>query len=140
MPAAGGNRLANNLKPNLSQWAYLSLQWQTDTITVIFCKELTLFVPCMLVPATGAAAAATDPEPEPDAFASRRWQLVVGADVGAVQYIPAVEELEVGCWGGVGWEGVWLGRFGDWGGDWGFGGDWELEIGRGLGIWAGTGD
>jgi len=25
----------------------------------------------------------------------RRWQLVIGADVGAIQYIPAVEELEV---------------------------------------------
>ncbi len=27
----------------------------------------------------------------------QRWQLVVGADVGAVQYIPAVEELQVGA-------------------------------------------
>lgn len=24
-----------------------------------------------------------------------RWQLVVGADIGSVQYIPAVEELQV---------------------------------------------
>ncbi|KAG2453226.1 hypothetical protein HYH02_002549 [Chlamydomonas schloesseri] len=46
----------------------------------------------------GAAAAAAAADP----FATRRWQLVVGADVGAVQYIPAVEELEASEGAGCG--------------------------------------
>ncbi|GIL68629.1 hypothetical protein Vafri_21874, partial [Volvox africanus] len=32
---------------------------------------------------------------DPALLSQHRWQLVVGADVGGVQYIPAVEELEV---------------------------------------------
>lgn len=32
-----------------------------------------------------------------EAEMARRWQLVIGADVGSIQYIPAVEELEVGA-------------------------------------------
>ncbi|GIM07667.1 hypothetical protein Vretimale_11742 [Volvox reticuliferus] len=35
---------------------------------------------------------------DPALLSQYRWQLVVGADVGGVQYIPAVEELEVGRW------------------------------------------
>ncbi|KAG2489248.1 hypothetical protein HYH03_012268 [Edaphochlamys debaryana] len=41
-----------------------------------------------------ATAAPNLPDPGLAAVAPQRWMLVVGADVGAVQYIPAVEELE----------------------------------------------
>ncbi|KXZ44464.1 hypothetical protein GPECTOR_67g304 [Gonium pectorale] len=48
----------------------------------------------MLV-ASAASASSAEIAAGLDLVAPRRWQLVVGADVGAVQYIPAVEELQV---------------------------------------------
>ncbi|GFR50099.1 hypothetical protein Agub_g12244 [Astrephomene gubernaculifera] len=45
--------------------------------------------------AAAATATATAAASGPGLLPQYRWQLVVGADVGAVQYIPAVEELQV---------------------------------------------